>query len=91
MNNDFILRHARHLARRVRDETPPGSTSHQLARQAAHAWKIVYQRAITPEEAVWVGEYGSRQLATPGPDRELAVLTNLCQQLLISNEFLYVD
>ena len=27
----------------------------------------------------------------PGPDRELAVLTNLCQQLLISNEFLYVD
>jgi len=91
MNNDFILRHAGHLARRVRDETPSGSTSHQLARHAAHAWKIVYQRAITPEEAAWVGEYGSRQLAMPGPDRELAVLTNLCQQLLISNEFLYVD
>ena len=38
-----------------------------------------------------MNEYSSRQLSTPGPDRELAVLTNLCQQLLISNEFLYVD
>jgi len=93
MNSDFILRHAGRLARRVRDETPAGSTStsDQFARQAAYAWKIVYQRAITPEEAAWVGEYGSRQFSTPGPDREPAVLTNLCQQLLISNEFLYVD
>jgi hypothetical protein len=91
MNSDFILSHAGRLARRVRDETPVGSTSDRLALQAAHAWKIVYQRSITPEEAAWVGEYGSRQVATPGPDRELAVLTNLCQQLLISNECLYVD
>jgi len=91
MNSDFILSHAGRLARLVRDETPAGSTSDQLARQAAHAWKIVYQRAITPEELAWVSEYGSRRFSTPGPDRELAVLTNLCQQLLISNEFLYVD
>ena len=91
MNSDFILSHAGRLARRVRDLTPAGSKSDQLARQAAYAWKLVYQRTITPEEAAWVSEYGSRQLATPGPDRELAVLTNLCQQLLISNEFLYVD
>ncbi len=91
MNSDFILSHAGRLARRVRELTPAGSTSDQLARQAACAWKLVYQRAITPEEAAWVNEYGSRQLRAPGPDRELAVLTNLCQQLLISNEFLYVD
>jgi Protein of unknown function (DUF1549)/Protein of unknown function (DUF1553)/Planctomycete cytochrome C len=91
MNSEFIRSHAGHLARLVRDETPARSTSDQFARQAAHAWKIVYQRAITPEESAWVGEFGSRQLSMPGPDRELAVLTNLCQQLLISNEFLYVD
>jgi hypothetical protein len=91
MNSDFILSHAGRLARRVRDETPAGSTSDQLARQAAYAWKLVYERTITPEEAAWVGDYASRQLSMPGPDRELAVLTNLCQQLLISNEFLYVD
>ena len=62
MNSDFILSHAGRLARRVRDLTPAGSTSDQLARQAAYAWKLVYQRAITPEEAAWVSEYGSRQL-----------------------------
>ena len=91
MNSDFILSHAGRLARRVRDLAPTGSKSDQLARQAACAWKLVYQRTITPEEAAWVSEYEARQLATPGPGRELAVLTNLCQQLLISNEFLYVD
>jgi len=91
MNSDFILNHAGRLARRVRDLTPDGSTSDQLTRQAACAWKLVYQRAITPEETAWVTEYGARQLSAPGPARELAVLTNLCQQLLISNEFLYVD
>jgi mono/diheme cytochrome c family protein len=91
MNSNFILSHAGRLARRVRDHTPAGPASDKLARQAAYAWKLVYQRTITPEEAAWVSEYDARQLATPGPGRELAVLTNLCQQLLISNEFLYVD
>jgi hypothetical protein len=91
MNSDFILGHADRLARRVCDHTPAGPASDKLARQAAYAWKLVYQRAITPDEATWVSEYHARQLAMPGPDRELAVLTNLCQQLLISNEFLYVD
>jgi Protein of unknown function (DUF1553) len=91
MNSDFILGHAGRLAQRVRELTAAGSTSDQFARLAACAWMLVYQRAITTEEAAWVNEFGSRQLAAPGPDRELAVLTNLCQQLLISNEFLYVD
>ena len=91
MNSDFILSHALGVARRVRTLTHSGAHSDRLARQAACAWQLVYQRAITPEEAVWVSEYGNRQLPAPGPDRELAVLANLCQQLLISNEFLYVD
>jgi hypothetical protein len=91
MNSEFVLSHAGHVARRVRQLTSAGSASDQLAREATCAWKLVYQRAITPEERAWVDEYVSRQLSTSGPDRELAVLTNLCQQLLISNEFLYVD
>ncbi|HEX3448291.1 MAG TPA: PSD1 and planctomycete cytochrome C domain-containing protein [Isosphaeraceae bacterium] len=91
MNSEFVLSHAGHVARRVRQLTSAGSASDQLAREATCAWKLVYQRAITPEERAWVNEYVSRQLSTSGPDRELAVLTNLCQQLLISNEFLYVD
>ncbi len=91
MNSDFILAQARHLARRIRDETPAGSASDLISRQAAHAWKLIYQREIAPEEAAWAADFGARQSSKPGPDRDLAVLTNLCQQLLISNEFLYVD
>lgn len=91
MNSEFVLSHSGRLARRVRELTPAGSSSDQFAREAATAWKLVYQRPITPDETAWVNEYSSRQVLAPGPDRELAVLTNLCQQLLISNEFLYVD
>jgi len=91
MNSDFILTHAKQLARRIRGETPAGSASDLMARQAAHAWNLIYQREITPEEAAWIADFSAHQSSTPGPDRELAVLTNLCQQLLISNEFLYVD
>ncbi|WP_422930843.1 DUF1553 domain-containing protein [Singulisphaera sp. PoT] len=91
MNSDFILAHAKHLAQRIRGETPAGSASDLMARQVSHAWKLVYQREISPEEAAWAAEFGARQSSTPGPEKELAALTNLCQQLLISNEFLYVD
>ena len=69
MNSDFILSHAARLARRVRGLTPAGPRSDQLRRQAACAWKLVYQRTITPEECSWVNEFSSRQLAKPGPDR----------------------
>jgi hypothetical protein len=62
----------------------------------ARAWRLAYQRAISDEELGWARAFVARQLealgAGPaGGDRELAVLTNLCQQLLTSNEFLYVD
>ena len=60
-------------------------------------WQLVYQRPITPEElsqaAAFVAEQ-RRALEQPrcrAAINELTVLTNLCQQLLDSNEFLYVD
>ena len=36
MNSEFVLSHAGRLAGRVRELTPPGSTSDQFAREAAH-------------------------------------------------------
>ncbi len=62
----------------------------------AYAWSLVYQRAITPEELDLAWSFVTAQQETLGTDleqstREHAVLTNLCQQLLSSNEFLYVD
>jgi hypothetical protein len=92
MNSDFVLNHAAALARRLRAEAP----GHDLPRQIAHAWRLVYQRPIAPAELDQACAFAAEQRralgrAGAGGDRELTVLTNLCQQLLDSNEFLYVD
>lgn len=103
MNSDFVLNHAADLAKRLRAETPvdfasglTASAAAGPARQIAYAWRLVYQRPITPDELGWATAFAAEQrqaLERSGSsgDRELTVLTNLCQQLLNSNEFLYVD
>ena len=58
------------------------------------AWHLAYLRPPTADE-LRVGSAfvrsQTRALAGRAKDPELAALTNLCQQLLASNEFLYVD
>jgi hypothetical protein len=104
MNSEFILKQAGYFASRVRKETPADFERPRLARldgkelrlaqYAAFAWREAYQRPATLAEI----EIGSRflaaqveQLRANVKDFELAALTNLCQQLLSSNEFLYVE
>ena len=69
------------------DSTGPGAD--RLHRIIANAWALAYQRPVGHEEldaaVAFVAE------ARGGDDPELAALTDLCQQLLCSNEFLYVD
>ena len=66
-----------------------------LLRQAAYGWLLAYQRPATVAELELAWRFLNRQRAqlhgAGNPDPDLAVLTNLCQQLLSSNEFLYVD
>ena len=66
-----------------------------LAQQIARAWQIAYQRPASLQELDVACRFvlrQTRQLRLAGnPNAELAALTNLCQQLLASNEFLYVD
>jgi hypothetical protein len=98
MNSDFILEHAKAMAGRLRSEAKaagPGAKP-ELDRMIGRAWRIAYGRAIADEERLWARLFVDGQLAElarskSGGDRDLAVLTNLCQQLLTSNEFLYVD
>lgn len=91
MNSDFILKQAGQLARRARAEVASQGVRAQIER----AWQLAYQRAAAPEELGLAGRFverQSKQLQSLGrPEPELAALTNLCQQLLASNEFLYVD
>jgi hypothetical protein len=86
------------MARRLRSDVSVagGGAKPDLAWMIDHAWRIAYQRAITDKERAWAREFVEVQLqdlarSKAGGDRELAVLANFCQQLLTSNEFLYVD
>jgi hypothetical protein len=91
MNSDFVLAQAKHFAERVRKEAPEG-----LEKQIARAWEIAYLRPITAEEAAMALAFVRKQQSLqPGMNdpakTEAVALTHLCQQLLSSNEFLYVD
>ncbi|HEU5117222.1 MAG TPA: DUF1553 domain-containing protein [Isosphaeraceae bacterium] len=105
MNSDFVRDHARTMALRVIAEAPqvsdPSSESDDPAETPwsgwiGHAWELAYQRPISDAELVLARAFVADQLAALGQEgeadeRHRAVLTNLCQQLLSSNEFLYVD
>jgi mono/diheme cytochrome c family protein len=92
MNGDLVLDEAGAIAKRLKTE----ASSADLAGPIERAWQVVYQRPISPEEKAWAlafarEQHASLERAGTKGDRDLAVLTNLCQQLLNSNEFLYVD
>jgi hypothetical protein len=107
MNSDFVLGNARLLAQRLRSATQSQATAEvvnrrnvlgksRYPRMVDLAWRLAYGRPISTEELDWACQFIARQegaLGRKGSDdeRELTVLTNLCQQLLASNEFLYVD
>ncbi len=72
----------------------PQGTS--LPQQVAIAWRLAYGRPATSEELELGSRFVKEQTQLLGSlgqkdDLELLALTNLCQQLLSSNEFLYVD
>jgi hypothetical protein len=103
MNSDFILKQAGHFAARIRKETPPDFERDRVmkmdtknvrpAQYAAFAWRETYQRTATTEEIAFATQFLAMQIyrLRAHADPELAALTNLCQQLLSSNEFLHVD
>lgn len=72
---------------------PQGST---LAEQAAYAWRLIYGRSASPDELSLACQFLEDQAAAfrsgglKGIPEQIA-LAALCQQLISSNEFLYVD
>jgi hypothetical protein len=91
MNSDFLLAQAGHFAARLTKEAPG-----DLPRQIARGWELAYGRPVTPQELGmalgFVRKQQEAQRAAAGVEKaDLLALTNLCQQLLSSNEFLYVD
>ncbi len=96
MNGDFVLRQAGLLADRVAREAPPADDP--WAAKIDRAWWIVYGRDPAPQEVAAARELLAA--ATAGAENANAeqqaaaarqALVDLCQVLLGSNEFLYVD
>src|SRR5262249_9429891 len=97
MNSDFVLGEAAHFARRLLREIPAANwlTTTELEKHRIQlAWRIAYQRAAEADELLAARNFLAQQrtrLSAAKQDPELTSLTDLCQQLLSSNEFLYVD
>ncbi|HUG66608.1 MAG TPA: PSD1 and planctomycete cytochrome C domain-containing protein [Pirellulaceae bacterium] len=94
MNSEFVLGHARKVAERVRATAGAETTGQQIVA----AWQITFCRPPRDEElaaaTTFLDEQTAYLQAHPIPDNlepSLHAMTNLCQALLSSNEFLYVD
>jgi hypothetical protein len=91
LNSDFVRKQAGHVAARVKAEAKADASA---ARLVETAWLIAYLRPPTADESRLATTFLQTQTAAlrgKAKDPEIAALTNLCQQLLASNEFLYVD
>ncbi|RPI77182.1 MAG: DUF1553 domain-containing protein, partial [Planctomycetaceae bacterium] len=92
LNSDFVLQQSGQFAARVLREAGADA-----ARQIGRAWQLAYCRTPTADElqgatAFLTQRTAQLQAQTPPPGNvPLESLTSLCQALLGSNEFLYVD
>ncbi|MBN9122192.1 MAG: PSD1 domain-containing protein [Planctomycetes bacterium] len=102
LNSDFVRKQAGYFAARVRTEATADflrawaadAAPDSVELTAATAWRLAYLRPPTADELRLATSFLATQSAAlrgKAKDAELAALTNLCQQLLASNEFLYVD
>ncbi len=92
LNNEFVVDQSRHFARRLQGERP-GS----LAVQIDRAWRLALGRAPEAQElqaalahVAAQRERFMRTMPADAPVDELA-LASLCQVLLNTNEFMFVD
>ncbi len=100
MNSDFILQESQRFAARVQAEA-----GEDPAARITRAWELAFSRApdqselasaqtfLTEQSAVFAEQTASQPAAAEGNEITPAqrALATLCQMLLSSNEFLYVD
>ncbi|MFN0195743.1 MAG: PSD1 and planctomycete cytochrome C domain-containing protein [Planctomycetaceae bacterium] len=96
MNNEVVLKQAERFAQRVAADAGEDRTA-----QVNRAWQLVYSRTPTPTELAQTLEYLAAQEVDfaalpqekdkPSPQPAVMALSTLCQALLCSNPFLYVE
>ena len=92
LESDFVLKQSLHFAYRLRRER-----GNDVAAQVQRAWQLAFLRDPTPAELQQATEFINQRTAKlttqtpPDPDASLNPFVSLCQILLSSNEFLYVE
>ncbi|MEX1229947.1 MAG: PSD1 and planctomycete cytochrome C domain-containing protein [Planctomycetaceae bacterium] len=97
MNNDVVLKQAERFAQRLIADAGDDRTA-----QITRAWQLAYGKSPTPSELTQTLEFVAAQeqdfAALPAPEKDkpapqpaLMALSTLCQALLCSNQFLYVE
>lgn len=101
MNSDLVLEYSRHLSDKLEKESPQ-----QPGKQIRRLWKLVYSRTATESELHMAQHFVEQQTAAllaatsaydkgakklPKRSAEREAIAILCQMLLSSNEFLYLD
>lgn len=100
MNSDFVLEFSEKFARRIETETTA-----DLVERVDRAWRLAFGRSPNDSERASAQSFLQEQTATfaetlpaptedqqpPAPTAEQRALETLCQMLLSSNEFLYID
>ena len=94
LNSEFMMKSAADLATRVTDLAGPGAAKEK---EVALAFKLALAREPRPQEAevtlAHLGKIERRYLDVKTPPEQAAknALTSVCQMLLATNEFLYID
>jgi len=98
MNSDFVVEQAKLMAERVKSEA-----GEDTAKQFERAWQLAFARKPTADEltqgSAFLNEQEAEVNKAPGADgkpiepaiAKQTALAHLCQALLSSNGFLYVD
>lgn len=92
MNSDFVLKQSLHFAYRLRREK-----GNDVAAQIRRAWQLAFLRDPTPVELQQATTFITQRTeklksqTPPDPDASINPFVSLCQVLLSSNEFLYVE
>lgn len=90
MNSEFIRSESNHLATLILKNQTYDTNALIL-----QAWKTVYQRPPNAKElsmaANFLTESKATYTATKSKDPNQMAWTDLCQQLLASNEFIYLE
>jgi hypothetical protein len=98
LNSDVVTKHANAFAERVESEAPDDSTAHAFQLALGHAPSGVTKHALmdflsaqSDRHARSLAGFQLEPTAAKRQQARRAALADLCQMLLSSNEFAYVD